>query len=117
MNAVIAVHAILLHIQQWGLNHVIYVIECDQMKQSQNCCPTKQVGQTTIKIGAKYGLTYAPTKLDMHTILDLALALAILPNELFLLLIGYVSNPHAQFSGNCLLDTLYKSAITLPLRQ
>lgn len=75
-----------------------------------------QVGQATIKIGAKHGSIYAPTKSDMHVIVDSALALAILPNELFLLLIGYVSNSHAQFCGNCLLDTLYKSAITLPLQ-
>ncbi len=55
-------------------------------------------------------------KSDMHTTVALVLALAILPNELFLLLIGYVSNSHAQFCGNCLLNTLYKSAITLPLQ-
>jgi hypothetical protein len=91
-------------------------VERDQMKCSQNCCPTMQVGQATIKIGAKHGSIYAPTKSDMHVIVDSALALAILPNELFLLLIGYVSNSHAQFCGNCLLDTLYKSAITLPLQ-
>ncbi len=36
-------------------------------------------------------------KPDMHTTVALVLALAILPNELFLLLIGYVSNPHTQF--------------------
>ena len=55
-------------------------------------------------------------KSDMHTIAPLVLALAVLPNELFLLLICYVSNSHAQLCCNCLLDTLYKSAVTLPLQ-
>ena len=93
-----------------------FVIELDQTQRSQNCCPTMQAGQASIKTGAKYGSVSAPTKSDMHTIVDLVLALAILPNELFLLLIGYVSNSHTQFCGNCLLNTFYKSTITLPLQ-
>jgi len=56
------------------------------------------------------------TNCDMNTTAASVLALAILPNQLFLLLICYVSNSHAQLCGNCLLDTLYKSAITLPLQ-
>lgn len=95
-----------------------FVIEHDQMKHNQNCCPAMQARQASIKIGAIHGSIYICTnKSDMHKIVELALALAILPNELFLLLIGYVSNSHTQFCGNCLLDTLYKSSITLPLRQ
>ena len=93
-----------------------FVIELDQTQRSQNCCPTMQAGQASIKTGAKYGSVSAPTKSDMHTIVDLVLALAILPNELFLLLIGYISNSHTQFCGNCLLNTFYKSTITLPLQ-
>lgn len=111
MKAIIAVLAAPLCTQV--LN--VFVIEREQLKCNQNCCPTMQAGQDSIKIGAKYG-SIAPTKADMHTIVDLVLALAILPNELFLLLIGYISNSHTQFCGNCLLNTLYKSTITLPLQ-
>lgn len=40
-----------------------FVIEHDQMKHNQNCCPTMQAGQASIKIGASHGSIYAPTNL------------------------------------------------------